>query len=767
MGCHQPAPRPTYFVQVIHVYHPQPSVPSAPPPPPPPPVPALKECHIEAHIVDVHSFVTVSQKFHNSGTVPSASLRYNFSVLAGAAICGFELIRASGKKVIGVIKGKEQAEQELKAAIAAGHTHAYGEELTKDVFSISVGNIGPNETITVNISYINPFIDDDSNYRGRAGLKPQLRFTVPRAYMQRAGQAPNGELLKGATPTNIPFTMKLSIEQATPIIDHRTPGYSPEVAWGPVGASSDLSNEERERFVTLTFPSSTSSTDVVVVITADKIGDSRVFIERHPAHKTAALALTLVPANKAYESEIDMVYIAVVDQSKSMDGLKLDATKKALGFLLDHLPSKGTSFNLFSYGERVEGLWKEARDYNDIELERAKSYINRMTASFGANKQTSKALKHVFDSLASAPGPVRPVSIFLLTDGAAWDVKECIAATEAAVRARTTPQNFMRVFTVGLGDGVSTETCDGIARAGHGFATYVVTAEPSFLGKAVRLVLAARTPPITKFKIFWEKEKPNTASVRQSSTQPQQRMQIGTTSAEDGHEYVPPKDFGALVQARQAPADVTMLHGTRLSVFAIVPLSILTEKKALRVEFNLGDQEVQLGDIPIVDLPHSSGKTFLHTLAAKALITDIEDQHLTSSGIQAAELKEDITRYGLQYGLTSRFTSFLAVDDNRAVGIANDVFGVTSTIPRRLPASERSSSGSFTSFFAHPEAASISSRSASVPTKIEDLPPPDDPEVLFELSDMQSCDGGSVTVVFIFEHVISKGNSFEHCLNKN
>jgi hypothetical protein len=42
------------------------------------------------------------------------------------------MVRASGKKVIGVIKEKGRAQQELTAAIAAGHTHAHGEEITKD-----------------------------------------------------------------------------------------------------------------------------------------------------------------------------------------------------------------------------------------------------------------------------------------------------------------------------------------------------------------------------------------------------------------------------------------------------------------------------------------------------------------------------------------------------------------------------------------------------------------------------------------------------------
>jgi hypothetical protein len=108
----------------------------------------------------------------------------------------------------------------------------------------------------------------------------------------------------------------------------------------------------------------------------------------------------------------------------------------------------------------------------------------------------------------------------------------------------------MRVFTVGTGDGASTERCDGIARAGRGFAPYIFTAEPSFLGRCVRLVLAARTPPVTNFKIFGEKENPNTSSTqgRVGNAQPHQRMRIGIRT-NDGYEYVPPSDVGPLLRA--------------------------------------------------------------------------------------------------------------------------------------------------------------------------------------------------------------------------
>ena len=128
MGCGSPPPPPPppcFIYTPVYYNAPAPVI-----PPPPPPV--LKECKIDAYIVDIHSYVTISQKFHNPSNQATNSLTYTFGVLAGAAVCKFELVRESGKKIIGVVKEKDQAQQEMNAAIAAGHTAALGEEQTKD-----------------------------------------------------------------------------------------------------------------------------------------------------------------------------------------------------------------------------------------------------------------------------------------------------------------------------------------------------------------------------------------------------------------------------------------------------------------------------------------------------------------------------------------------------------------------------------------------------------------------------------------------------------
>jgi hypothetical protein len=99
---------------------------------PPPLALILTGCEITASIVDVHSWVTLSQKFYNPSTSVANQVTYIFSMLAGSAICSFEVIREGGARIVGIVKEREQARSELDKALQAGRLAALGEEVSKD-----------------------------------------------------------------------------------------------------------------------------------------------------------------------------------------------------------------------------------------------------------------------------------------------------------------------------------------------------------------------------------------------------------------------------------------------------------------------------------------------------------------------------------------------------------------------------------------------------------------------------------------------------------
>jgi hypothetical protein len=96
----------------------------------------------------------------------------------------------------------------------------------------------------------------------------------------------------------------------------------------------------------------------------------------------------------------------------------------------------------------------------------------------------------------------RPTSVFVLTDGEAWDLDAVLGVVKTAVAAA--PANApLRVSVLGIGDAVSTAMCEGIARVGHGTCMLVGEQEATFTGKIARLLKASRTPVISNISVDW------------------------------------------------------------------------------------------------------------------------------------------------------------------------------------------------------------------------------------------------------------------------
>ena len=114
--------------------------------------------------------------------------------------------------------------------------------------------------------------------------------------------------------------------------------------------------------------------DFVLSIKADGLDTARCFAERDPTG-SFALQLTVAPQVKLPPIEAQE-YIFLVDRSGSMSGGRIETAKRALVMLLRALPSRGTSFNIFSFGTTCSSLWPEAQGYNAQTLQAAVSDIS-------------------------------------------------------------------------------------------------------------------------------------------------------------------------------------------------------------------------------------------------------------------------------------------------------------------------------------------------------------------------------------------------------
>jgi len=237
--------------------------------------------------------------------------------------------------------------------------------------------------------------------------------------------------------------------------------------------------------------------------------------------------------------------------------------------------------------------------------------------------------------------------------------------------------------------------CDGIARAGRGVATYVREAEKPD-AKLVGLLKSARGAPVDNVSVDWgvppepvddfdmveSTEAPAASTPAVPFTAPIslfddtsatiQQPELGPTDIEVQLPPVP--------RLQQAPARADQLPplypGDRFSLFAIISGEASSAlPQSIKISGTMNGAPVTL-DVAVEAAPtelapkEQGAVPFIHTLAARALIQDIEDAAKPSP--LTALAKAQIARLGTTYSLASSQTSFVAIDE-RAEQIAAKV----------------------------------------------------------------------------------------------
>ena len=159
-----------------------------------------------------------------------------------------------------------------------------------------------------------------------------------------------------------------------------------------------------------------------------------------------------------------------------MGGGRINSVKAALQILLRSLPSRNTTFNIVSFGSHHDSLWPTSQPYSAEAMETASKHVDGFSANYGGTEMRT-AVEYAFKSRADAKdqnlSEKIPTSVFVLTDGEAWDLRGLVDCVSQNCEAAKTGGSLLRTFVLGVGNEVSAAMCDGIARAGRGAAVYV------------------------------------------------------------------------------------------------------------------------------------------------------------------------------------------------------------------------------------------------------------------------------------------------------
>jgi Ca-activated chloride channel family protein len=308
-------------------------------------------------------------------------------------------------------------------------------------------------------------------------------------------------------------------------------------------------------------------------------------------------------------------YIFVVDVSGSMNGFPLDTAKKLMGDLVNVLRPSDT-FNIVVFADGSETFSPVSVSATRSNLTRALQFIGRKQG--GGGTRLLAALK---SAVAIPRQPVVSRSIVLLTDG----YIEAESDVFDYVRTQLDGANF---FAFGIGGSVNRYLIEGVAHAGLG-EPFVVTRPDEATEVAARLRRYIDSPVLTGIDVKF----------------------LGFDAYD--------------VEPRRIP-----------DMFASRPIVVFGKWRgaasgAIEIWGRTGRQLYATSIAVAPEKPNARHAALRHLWARTRI------RNLSDFGPAAAsdERVAEITSLGLTYGLLTRYTSFVAVQEivRRGVGDADDV----------------------------------------------------------------------------------------------
>ena len=654
----------------------------------------------ESHtlLLSTTSRTTLKQTFTN----PKSTIKectYTFPLYDGVSVVSF-ICRIGSRTLRGLVKEKHKAKAVYQEAVARGESAGLLEQLpaASDVFSTKLGNIPAGESVIVEIEYIGE-LKHDTETNG-------IRFTIPTQIAPRYGSVTGSDVDMSKTSVNpnnaIRITVDVQMPTGTSIQGIQSPSHPIAITLGTVSSQPHRDPTLNQASATLSLGSASLDKDFVLIVLAKETAVPKALLETHPrvpGHR--ALMVTLVPKFALPPSRPEIVFVA--DRSGSM-AHKIPVLISAMKVFLKSMPV-GVKFNICSFGSSHSFLWPQSQPYSKDTLAEAVNHVE----GFGANMGGTETYAAIHATIDRRFGDI-PLEVMLLTDGDIWQQEQLFRyLNEETAKSR----GNIRVFPLGIGNGVSHALIEGVARAGQGFAQTVQDGE-KLDQRVVRMLKGALSPHLTNctLEVKYELERPavddfeivqmldkvtdsfkvhtNESFYMQTTETPtlEGKKPISlfdmaanpdedekpSSSGKDRYADVPRINLPKLIQA---PNKIPPLFPfTRTSVCLLMsaesvqrtPVSVI-----LRATCQHGPLELE---IPI-EILLEPGET-IHHLAAKKAIQDLEEgrgwlcEAMNKDGYLTQVypskfgdmVEREAVRLGVQFQVAGKWTSFVAVASN-------------------------------------------------------------------------------------------------------
>lgn len=411
----------------------------------------------------------VTQMFQNPGTTHVEAI-YVYPLPEGAAVDSLKMI-VGERVIVATIKERQAAKAAYEAAKSNGRRAALMEQERANIFTNSVANIGPGETVVVQIEYQEPIRQSGVEFSLRLPLVVAPRYN-PKPVVQTVDLSGGGwgRAVSDPVPdrdriepphldpreraaTN-PVTITVRLAAGFPLADVKSHHHAVKID----------SSDEARRIITLDAGAVPANKDFEltwkpVATQAPAVG----LFHEAVGGADYVLAFVTPPALDVEQApKLPREVILVIDNSGSMSGTSMGQAKASLQFALKRLDPEDR-FNVVRFNHTMETLFSGSVAADAANIARAQAFVDALQATGGT--EMLPALEAALIDTGGAESKHLRQVVFL-TDGAIGNEQQLLD-TIANGRGRS------RIFTVGIGSAPNSFLMTRAAELGRGTFTHI------------------------------------------------------------------------------------------------------------------------------------------------------------------------------------------------------------------------------------------------------------------------------------------------------
>jgi Ca-activated chloride channel family protein len=558
---------------------------------------------------------------------------YAFPLPEDAAVDTLRIV-IGDRFIEGDIKERQEARIIYEEAAANGQRAGLVEEERPNLFTTSLANIGPGETVAIQIEY-------QDKARLDAGVW-STRF--PMVIAPRYSPKPNFGLVADRDGRTISIDDPVPDRaKITPPVLH--PAHEPTAAEGlRLPVNFDISLEAGVPLASITSQShglnvTRADADSAHISLKDgEVPADRDFVlswKPEPAAAPTAslfretrngedylLAVVNPPALKVEGQRRDRETIFVIDNSGSMSGESMDQAKAGLLLALDRLAATD-EFNIIRFDDTMDLLFTTAVPANAQNVARARRFVSNLEAN-GGTEMLPALRAALVDNDRENKEEVR--QIVFITDGSIGNEDELFSAIHAGL-------GRSRLFTVGIGSAPNSYFMTRAARQGRGTFTYMDDVS-KVTEQSAKLFAALENPVMTDLEA---------------------RLPAGASDV--------------------FPAPLPDLYSGE-------PVTLVLKASEIKGDLVLSGRlngAAWSTTLSVADATQSSG---VSQLWARAKIAGIEESRFAGASIE--QVDAGVLKTALDFHLVSRLTSLVAIDKTpaRPVGEKLDTRQIATMLPK-------------------------------------------------------------------------------------